>query len=84
MPALRPTGRHDCRSEFPANMGATVIKQTSPGVVNGPVPKPPPAMPWLAPLAVAAYGLRFGASWLLLQTKPRRPMTRHSKGCADA
>lgn len=31
MPALRPTG-------------ATVIKQTSPGVVNGPVPKPP-AMP---------------------------------------
>lgn len=42
--------------------------------------KEPPASPWLALIAVAAYCLRFGSSWLMLQRVPPARFDPHGFG----
>jgi hypothetical protein len=54
-----------------------VIRRVNPGMVGRSVVKLPPI---ISVLAITAYGLRFGASWLLLQEVPAERFDPHGFG----
>ena len=54
-----------------------MIRRASPGMIGRGVVK---LSPIISALAITAYGLRFGASWLLLQTEPAERFDPHGFG----